>query len=270
MQTNEKKILMIAMPITLTVMLAVLLTLVMLLAGANDRSGSIPAGAGADTTKANTPITNPGGFFDNVEDGLGDQSSYSRGLSFVSYGNGTCYVSGMGTCTDSFVTVPAVSDVGDMVVAIGPNAFKGAGNLVGISLPTSLRSIGSYAFYNSSLRSVEIPENVTSIGDYAFANCRSLASIGVAAGNGSYSSTRGVLFSGDRSVLICYPSGMTATSFAMPSRVEEIKPMAFYNCNSLSSITYTGSASQYNSIIVGAGNDILDEVRVTYSAPSGK
>lgn len=270
MQTNEKKILMIAMPVTLTVMLAVLLALVLLLAGANDRAGSIPAGADADTTKPSSQVTNPGSFFDGNEDDFGAQPSYSRGLSFVSYGNGTCYVSGMGTCSDSFVTVPVTSDVGDMVVAIGPNAFKGAGSLTGISLPTSLRSIGQYAFYNSSLRSVEIPENVTSIGDYAFANCRYLGSIGVAAGNSSYSSNRGVLFSGDRSVLICYPSGMTATSFAMPSRVEEIKPMAFYNCNGLSSITYTGSASQYNSIIVGAGNDILDEVRVTYTAPSGK
>lgn len=273
MQTNDKKILMIAMPVTLTVMLAVLLALVLMLANAKAKGADIPAGGSPDTTPAPSVDTTLGNIIplpDDTNSPIENPVIYSRGLSFVSYGNGTCYVSGMGTCTDIFVTVPPMNDDGEIVVAIGSNAFKGAGNLTGIELPASLRSIGSYAFYGSALRSIEIPESVTSIGDYAFCNCRYLAAIGVETGNRTYSSTDGVLFNKDRTVLISYPAGLESQSYSLPSRVSEIKTMAFYNCNRLTSLFYSGTASQYAKIIVGAGNDALDDVRVTFTTQSGK
>lgn len=273
MQTNDKKILMIAMPVTLTVMLAVLLVLVLMLAGAKAEGDDVPAGGTPETTQDDAPATTLGNIIplpDDTDAPVENPVIYSEGLSFVSYGNGTCYLSGMGSCTDIFVTVPPKNDEGDIVVAIGANAFKGAGNLTGIELPDSIRSIGSYAFYGSALRSIEIPESVTSIGDYAFCNCRYLAAIGVEAGNRSYSSTGGVLFNKDRSVLISYPAGLDSQSYSLPSRVSEIKAMAFYNCNRLTSLFYSGTASQYAKIIVGAGNDTLDSVRVTFTTQSGK
>ena len=43
----------------------------------------------------------------------------SQGLEFTSNGDGTCYVSGIGTCTDLDIAVPPTSPDGDTVTAIG-------------------------------------------------------------------------------------------------------------------------------------------------------
>ncbi|MDE5599417.1 MAG: leucine-rich repeat domain-containing protein, partial [Ureaplasma sp.] len=53
--------------------------------------------------------------------------------------------------------------------------FKDASNIVSITLPPYLTSIGANTFYNcSSLTSINIPDGVTTIGKYAFYNCSSL------------------------------------------------------------------------------------------------
>lgn len=79
----------------------------------------------------------------------------SEGLEFTSNGDGTCYVSGIGTCTDTDVIVPSVSPEGDTVTSIGSHAFSSC----------------------ASLTSITIPDSVTSIGSWAFEGCNSLASI---------------------------------------------------------------------------------------------
>ncbi|MDE6289585.1 MAG: leucine-rich repeat domain-containing protein [Ureaplasma sp.] len=59
-------------------------------------------------------------------------------------------------------------------VSYGVGLFKGASNIISISLPPSLISIGSYAFSGcSSLISITIPNSVTSIGNYALQNVSS-------------------------------------------------------------------------------------------------
>ena len=44
-------------------------------------------------------------------------------------------------------------------------------------MPSSITTIGNYAFYGSSLTSVTIPSNVTDIGEKAFKLCESLATV---------------------------------------------------------------------------------------------
>ncbi len=44
-------------------------------------------------------------------------------------------------------------------------------------IPSSVTSIGDYAFFGSDLTSITIPNSVTSIGDYAFGGCSDLTSI---------------------------------------------------------------------------------------------
>ena len=76
----------------------------------------------------------------------------SIGLEFVSNGDGTCYVSGIGSCTETDIVIPLISPDGDSVTSIGRDAFYGCTSLTSITIPYSVTSIGDYAFsYCSSL-----------------------------------------------------------------------------------------------------------------------
>ena len=62
--------------------------------------------------------------------------------------------------------------------AIYKYAFQGCTDLIAVTIPDSVTSIGEYAFYYcGSLTSVTIPDGVTSIGDHAFSGCSNLTSV---------------------------------------------------------------------------------------------
>lgn len=74
------------------------------------------------------------------------------------------------------VTVPAHID-GLPVTAIADSAFTSSRYLTSVSLPSTIETIGSYAFgYCSRLEELTMPDTVTSIDSYAFYYCSSLHS----------------------------------------------------------------------------------------------
>lgn len=74
---------------------------------------------------------------------------------------------------DSLATVNIYADID----TIGENAFYDCPKITSISLPNSLKYIGSYAFSGTGLTSVVIPENVVYIGGSSFGSCDSLKAI---------------------------------------------------------------------------------------------
>ncbi|MBQ7004519.1 MAG: leucine-rich repeat protein [Oscillospiraceae bacterium] len=85
-----------------------------------------------------------------------------------------------------------------------------------------------------SVTTVEIPAEidglpVTFVDAYAFEYCENLASITVAAGNTSYCSVDGVLFSADKTVLVEYPTAKEGTSYTIPAGVTELGDHCFSN-----------------------------------------
>ncbi len=92
---------------------------------------------------------------------------YSLGLEFTSNGNGTCSVTGIGSCTDQFIIIPPVSPSGDTVVKIGYTAFQNL-DAVYVEIPNTVTHIDAYVFENSKVLSIVIPSSVTTINYYTF------------------------------------------------------------------------------------------------------
>ena len=177
-----------------------------------------------EPTEAETNVTIP----DNTTDEIPIQNS----LRFISYGNGTCAVSGIGSCSDLCIVIPERSPEGDIVTTIAEKAFYG----------------------NQDIKAVEIPSTVTSIENMAFADCTSLVYISVDKANKTFTDISGVLFSIDLSRVIAYPSACPSSTVNIPASVKSIAPMAFFGCHLLENIVYDGTLSDWGRIDIGEMN----------------
>ena len=150
------------------------------------------------------------------------------------------------------ITIP------DSVNTIGGGAFHGCSSLERITIPDSVTSIGSYAFSGcSSLTSITIPDSVTKIQNGAFKRCDSLTNITVDEENEIFSSQDGVLFNKDKTTIVAYPNGKTATTYTTPDSVTTIGMEAFRSCSSLVSITLGDSVTTIDSYAFAACDSLI-------------
>ena len=158
------------------------------------------------------------------------------------------------------VTIPS-----GKATAIGDSAFYGCANITSLTIPNGIKTIGKQAFANcSAMTSVSIPASVTSIGELSFNGCSKLQTISVSSGSQSFASEGGVLFNADKTLLIRYPEGKSATSYTVPSSVTTIEKSGFSRCLSLVKITLPSGLRQIRS------NAFFEDSRITSIAiPSG-
>lgn len=171
----------------------------------------------------------------------------SKGLEFESNGDGTCFVTGIGTCTDTDINIPSVYN-GEKVTSIGDEAFWRCNSLTSITIPNSVKSIGDRAFFGcDSLTSITIPEGVMFIDAFAFYGCSSLTSIVFP--NGITEIARYAFSECSSLIDVCLPNSLrkigagafygcvSLTSITIPDRVNEIGHFAFAKCDGLTNIT---------------------------------
>lgn len=139
------------------------------------------------------------------------------------------------------VTIPAG------VTLIGNNAFEACKTFRNIKIPEGVNTIGTYAFEGcTQLETVGIPSTATNIRNFAFKNCPQLKSFVFPSG------TKQILPSVLRGCKnlesVTIPEGVTKiwgsafygcslNSVKLPSTLQTICDLAFYDCDQLSEIT---------------------------------
>lgn len=133
------------------------------------------------------------------------------------------------------------------ITAIGNGSFCGACESE-VSLPSTLTSIGDYAFQeNDSLTTISIPNKVTSIGKYAFNNCDALTTADLGSGVksvGSYAFSHCAALTdmtfpesvkelGEGTLRFC----TSLVSLKLPSALETIPAEMCEGCTLLSEVT---------------------------------
>lgn len=141
--------------------------------------------------------------------------NYSVGLAFTSNGDGTCYVSGRGECTDADIVIPPTSPDGDSVVSIGFNAFNLDETVLSVIIPDSVSTIDMFAFEScSNLKSANCGNGVKLIKEKAFRSCSSLETV------------------------------------TLGSNLTKIDYEAFAECSSLTDIVYKGTVEQWKNVVL--------------------
>lgn len=156
-------------------------------------------------------------------------------LEYTLIDNSYYAVSGIGTCTDTKIDIPAEYS-GLPVKSIGDYAFSGCKELTDITIPDSITSIGEAAFLGChNLTSIALPQSVINIGDSAFSVCSKLTSITVpdrvtSIGENAFSGCNGL------------------TDITIPKSVTNIGEQAFWYCSNLKIITFTGTQTEWNAV----------------------
>lgn len=126
------------------------------------------------------------------------------GIYYTITGSGTVSVVKGTYDYDGDVTIPKTVSNGVetfSVTSIGESAFRSCGELVSVTMPEGLTTIGKEAFYQSGIKTVSLPSTLSSMGTSAFRECRNL------------------------------------TGIVLPDELKEIKECAFYYCENLKTMT---------------------------------
>lgn len=160
----------------------------------------------------------------------GEVLPYSVGLAFISNGDGTCYVDGVGSCDDTDIVIPATSPGGESVTRIGDYAFQGLSALTSLEIPDSIASISISAFNDCTSLQYNTYDNAIYLGNadnpyFALieASNPSITSCAI------HTSTKVIA---EGAFMTC-----SLTSIKIPEGVTSIGLSTFFNCKSLKSVT---------------------------------
>lgn len=125
------------------------------------------------------------------------------------------------------------------VETIGDYAFDLCVDLesVDTSGATSLVSIGHSAFVATAISSFYIPATVTSLGTGIFVECYGLPAVDVDPANTKYVDVEGVVYDIDMKTVIQYPSAKVSALYEIPDTVTSIAKAAFATASKIGAVT---------------------------------
>lgn len=166
---------------------------------------------------------------------------------------------------------------GKPVVAISDHAFQGYTSLISVSIPNTVKWIGSEAFLGCVLLTyVDIPDSVTHIGSEVFNGCialtdvnisDSVTTIGYGAFANCHSLTSVTIPNSVTDISISAFNNCTSlTSVTVPKSVTSIGSHAFSYCDNLTRVYYSGSQAEWEKIVIGTENDPLKNASITFNS----
>ena len=160
---------------------------------------------------------------------IGDAAFANCSFSKVQYNAADCYALHSAYTAHPFENVGGTLVIGNTVQHIRNYMFMNANFTGTLTIPSSVESIGSYAFYECTgfYGDLTIPNSVTTIGSCAFNSCTGF--------HGNLTITNGVTTIQSYAFGNC--SGFTGT-LTIPSSVTDIGNGAFYNCSSFYQVRY--------------------------------
>lgn len=158
-----------------------------------------------------------------------------------SYADHVLTVTGSGALLDRLISSGedfSSEDVYSIVIEtgcteIGTGVFFGFLNVSSITLPNGLVKMSNEVFNSRELTSVTIPSTVSEITGNPFTSCEKLVSI--ANESPYFTVENGVLFSKDKTRLVCCPASISG-NYSIPDSVTEIGAYAFDGCKNLVSV----------------------------------
>ena len=153
--------------------------------------------------------------------GCGTVSNGSEGLEYELNWDNTYTVTGLGSCTDKCVFIPAY--IGNLkVVAIAPGAFANS-SVEYVGIPATVETVGDSAFAGcAEMMSLDIPASVKTLGAYAFAGCNALIKVEIP----------GTEIIGEYVFYDCN----AIESVVIGEGVKTVSACAFYGCDNLQSV----------------------------------
>ena len=121
------------------------------------------------------------------------------------------------------------------------------------TIPDGVSSIGENAFeYCTKLSHINIPESITEIGNRAFEGCSHLTTAVI---------PKGVERIGDDTFFAC----ISLESVTIPSSVKSVGRSAFGYASNITDVYYTGSETEWKSIIIDGDNNYLQSATIHFN-----
>lgn len=129
------------------------------------------------------------------------------------------------------IVVPETVEVEGVVytvTSIGRRAFYGSSKVTSIELPSTITSIGQYAFSETSITSITIPESISMLDKFTCLNCPKLADVNLPSGLTTIE-------------MACFSQCPSLRLINLPRHLGYLGEEAFSSCSNLESINLSPS-----------------------------